>query len=44
MVGDAPRRSTPRGSFDGWRQATIPRQGRNTPEYAFLRKSSKNRS
>lgn len=44
MVGDAPRRSTPRGSFDGWWQATIPRQGRNTPEYAFLRKSSKNRS
>lgn len=44
MVGDAPRRSTPRGSFDGWWQATIPRQGRNTPEYAFLQKSSQNRS
>ena len=42
--GDASRCSTPRGSFAGGRQATIPRQGRNTPEYAFLQKSSQNRS
>nr|DAG29785.1 MAG TPA: hypothetical protein [Caudoviricetes sp.] len=41
MVGDAPRRSTPRGSFAGVGQATQPRRAAIPPNTLFYRSQVK---